>query len=181
MLISEICIQFKVHLTFKVISIIISVVIVVSAAGVILYRNYEKSTTGEIDFYIASDEVPNVTGLYITVDQFSAFNGLSWSNHSVYKTINLYLNNFSSPGLIAKINLPAHNYTSFKLYLSSSYIGVSGSYYNLSLTSNFTENRFNLTLAGGATINLLFGFKIAGNLNIPERTLKPVTTLTEHG
>ena len=180
MLISEICIEFKVHLTFKVISIIISIIIVASAAGVLIYRDYEKVTIGNIDIYIASDEVPNVTGIYITLDQISAFNGLSWSNHTIYETTDLYQDNLSSPGLIAEINLPAHNYTLFRLYLSSAYIGVSGSYYNLSLTSNYTANKLNLTLAGGKTINLLFNFNLAGNLNLSTRTLNPVTTLTEH-
>jgi hypothetical protein len=169
------------HFSLKVVSIIIIAIIVASAAGVLLYRNYEKSTTGNIDFYIASSEVPNVTGIYLEISQISTYNGFTWTNHSVYKVTDLYEDNFSSPGLIAEINLPAHNYTLFRLYISSADIGISGSYHNLSLTSNYTENTYYLNLAGGENVNLLFGFKIAGNLNISERTLIPVTTLTKQG
>jgi len=167
------------HFTLKVISIIIVVIIIALAAGVLLYKNYEKNTTGDVDFYVASGEVANVTGIYLTINQISTYNGFIWTNHSVYKVTDLYEDNFSSPGLIAEINLPAHNYTLFRLYMSTAYVGISGSYYNLSLTSNYTENAFYLNLAGGENVNLLFGFKIAGNLNISERTLNPVTTLTK--
>ncbi len=167
------------HLGFKVISIIVSIIVVASAAGVFIYRNYEKETTGKIDFYIASDEVPNVTGIYLTLSMIGVYNGVTWSNHSINKKTDLYLDNFSSPGLIDEINLPSHNYSYFTLYIVSAYIGVSGSYHKLSLTSNHTLNSFDLNLAGGTTVSLLFGFKIEGNLNISERTLTPVTTLTK--
>jgi len=167
------------HLSVKVISIIISIIIVASAAGVLLYRNYEKETTGKIDFYIASDEVPNVSGIYLTLSEIGAYNGAGWSNHSIYETTDLYLDNFSSPGLIAEINLPSQDYSEFALYISSAYIGVSGSYYNLSLASDHTLNQLNINLAGGTSVNLLFGFKIAGSLNISQRTLIPVTTLSK--
>ncbi|WP_393971083.1 hypothetical protein OXIME_001336 [Oxyplasma meridianum] len=165
--------------SFKVISIILSIIIVISAAGVLIYRNYESKTFGKIDFYIASDEAPNVSNIYITVSDIGVYNGYMWSNHSVDKTTDLYLDNFSHPGIIAEISLPHHTYTYFKLYLSSAYIEVSGVYKKVTLTPNYTKNSLDLNLTGGTTVNLLFSFEIARNLNISNQTLTPVTNLTE--
>ena len=166
------------RLTLKAMSIILIIILVTSASGIILYREHKIDTTGNIEFYIDSDEMHNITGVILGLEQIGIYNGLSWTNHSLNVTTNLYQDNISSPGLIAEINLPAHNYSRFMLYIYSAEVGFDGSYHNFSLVSRHTDNYYNISLRGGSTMKLTFEFGLPGNLNVSNRTFDPVSTVT---
>ena len=164
------------RLSIKLMAIIVAVIIV-SISGFILYKNHEKEVTGTFDFSIASNEIPNVTGVYLELSSISIFNGNTWYNHSLPYTTNLYEDNLSSPGLLEQITIPSGNYTLFRLYISSVAVAFSSEYHNFSLISNYSNNPYNITLHGDSTANIIFVFHLNNDLNLSKGTFNPVSSI----
>lgn len=164
------------HLSLKLVAIIVAVIIV-SVSGFILYKNHEKEVTGTFDFSIASNEIPNVTGVYLELSGISVFNGSTWSNSSFSYTTNLYEDNLSSPGLLEQVTLPSGNYTLFRLDISSVEVGISSAYRNFSLVTSYSNNPYNITLHGDSSANIIFVFHLNNDLNLSKGSFNPVSSI----